>query len=146
MYDIQSARTYARQRLSSGHPTLGRVLLPSPAAPSGGRLRAAVWCLGGERRYDHEGLGRHLLLVVEETLLLAARKRLMVAPFLDASTLPPSEFAVELLKPDGSSTNAQAIAIVPFSAGPIREARAHLALMGVGKEDVPVGTAVWTVE
>jgi hypothetical protein len=91
-------------------------------------------------------LGRHLLLVVEETLLLAARKRLMVAPFLDASTLPTTEFAVELLKPDGSSVTANAIAIVPFSAGPIREVRAHLALGGVVKEDVPVGTAIWTVD
>lgn len=91
-------------------------------------------------------MGRHLLLVVEETLLLAARKRLMVAPFLDASTLPTTEFAVELLKPDGSSVEAKAIAIVPFSAGPIREVRAHLALMGVLKEDVPVGTAIWTLD
>ena len=114
----------------------------SCSGPSG----TPFWCPGGERGYDPEGVGRHLLLVVEETLLLAARKRLMVAPFLDASTLPTTEFAVELLKPDGSSANARAIAIVPFSAGPIREARAHLALMGVGKEEVPVGTAVWTVE
>jgi hypothetical protein len=91
-------------------------------------------------------LGRHLLLVVEETLLLAARKRLMVAPFLDASTLPTTEFAVELLKPDGSTAEVKAVAIVPFSAGPIREARAHLALMGVVKEDVPIGTAIWTVD
>jgi hypothetical protein len=91
-------------------------------------------------------LGRHLLLVVEETLLLAARRRLMVAPFLDASTLPTTEFAVELLKPDGSTANARAIAIVPFSAGPSREVRAHLALIGSTKEDVPIGTAIWTVD
>jgi hypothetical protein len=106
----------------------------------------AFWCPGAERGYDPEGVGRHLLLVVEETLLLAARKRLMVAPFVDASTLPKAEFAVELLRPDGSSANARAIAIVPFSAGPIREARAHLALVGVSKDDVPIGTTIWTVE
>ena len=77
---------------------------------------------------------------------VAARSRLMVAPFLDASALPAGEFTVELLKPDGSSTHAQAVAIVPFAVGPPREARAHLALMGVAREDVPIGTAVWTAE
>jgi hypothetical protein len=91
-------------------------------------------------------LGRHLLIVVEDTLPVAARKRLMVAPFLDASVLPAGEFTVELLKPDGSSANVQAIAVVPFTAGPPHEARAHLALIGVARADVPIGTAVWTVE
>jgi len=91
-------------------------------------------------------VGRHLLLVVEDTLLLAARKRLMVAPSLDSSVLPAGDFTVELLKPDGSSSTALAIALVPFAAGPPREARAHLALMGVKKEDVPIGTTIWTVD
>ncbi len=91
-------------------------------------------------------MGRHLLLVVEETLLLAARQRLMVAPFLDASTLPAGEFTVELLKPDGSSANVQALAIVPFSAGPLTGARAHLALVGLTRQDVPIGTTIWTTE
>ncbi|MGH7272226.1 MAG: hypothetical protein ACREJ3_17490 [Polyangiaceae bacterium] len=92
-------------------------------------------------------MARHLLLVVEDTLLLAARSRLMVAPFVHAASLPPGTFAVELLKPDGTSTTAQAIAVVPFTAGePPGEIRAHLAIIGLGKADVPIGTAIWTVD
>ncbi|HLK37208.1 MAG TPA: hypothetical protein VKU41_10690 [Polyangiaceae bacterium] len=89
-------------------------------------------------------MGRHLLLVVEDTLL--TRKKLILAPFFDLSSAPPGEFAVELLRPDGTSSKAQAVAIVPFAAAPSLEMRAHIALLGVDKDSVPIGTAVWTVD
>jgi hypothetical protein len=89
----------------------------------------------------------HLLLVVEDAL--STRRKLILAPFLDLSATPPGEFTVELLRPDGSCARAQAVAFVPLAVAtptPRREPRAHLALIGVTKEDVPIGTAVWTVD
>jgi hypothetical protein len=41
------------------------------------------------------------------------------------------------------------VAFVPLAVAaptPPREPRAHLALIGVTKDDVPIGTAVWTVD
>jgi hypothetical protein len=88
----------------------------------------------------------HLLLVVEEAL--STRRKLILAPFLDLSAAPPGEFTVELLRPDGSCGRAQAVAFVPLAlaASTPREPRAHLALIDVAKDDVPIGTAIWTVD
>ena len=84
-----------------------------------------------------------LLVTVVETFLITGRG-LIVAPFLPESEARSRPFEVELRRPDGSRRVAQAFAQVPFITPPSKVREAHLALLEVTNEDVPIGTEVWT--
>lgn len=86
---------------------------------------------------------RHLL-TVEETFDVRGRG-LIVAPFLDEAEARRERFEIELRKPCGARVRAMAFAQVPFISPPPPKFQAHLAILGVSKADVPVGTEVWTL-
>ncbi len=86
-----------------------------------------------------------LLLVVEDSFAIAGRG-LVVAPFLLATEAKMGRFAVELRRPDGSTSRVEAFAQIPRIVPLPKVLRAHLALLGVTKDDVPVGSEVWALE
>jgi hypothetical protein len=87
---------------------------------------------------------RRLLTVVDS---FAIRGRgLIVAPWLAESEARRERFAVELRRPDGSHARCEAFAQIPFLSLPALVLQVHLALFGVTKDDVPIGTEVWTLE
>jgi hypothetical protein len=85
------------------------------------------------------------LLVVEDTFLITGRG-LIVMPPLPASEARPTQFAVDIRRCDGTCQRGEAFAQVPFITPPPAVPAAHLALLGVTKDEVPIGAEVWTAD
>jgi len=80
-------------------------------------------------------------LLVEETFNIRGRG-VVVAPFLDAGEARREKFAVEFRKPNGETVRVMAFAQIPFITPTPPTPQTHLTLLGVSKEDVPIGTEV----
>lgn len=86
-----------------------------------------------------------LLLVVEDRFAIAGRD-VLVVPMLDVGEARRDRFHVELRLPDGSRRRVEAFAQVPFFHPTPKVHRTQVALLGITKDDVPIGTEVWTVD
>jgi hypothetical protein len=88
-------------------------------------------------------MGR-LLLVVEDAFVVATSLVVMPEPELEA-TFTARTLTVELRRPDGSSSVAEAKVKLPHLAPADRSKpqRRLLAFDGLTKEDVPAGTEIW---
>lgn len=86
-----------------------------------------------------------LLLVVEDRFAITGRG-VLVTPMLDASEARRERFLVELRSPGGARRRVEAFAQVPFFHPTPKVHRTQVALLGIAKDDVPLGTEVWTTD
>jgi hypothetical protein len=89
-----------------------------------------------------------LLLVVEDTFAISGRG-LIVAPRVDLGEGPiQRRLAVELRRPDGTRTRAEALGQLPFLyPHRVGESECHqLLFQHLGETDVPIGTEVWMID
>ncbi len=89
-----------------------------------------------------------LLLVVDDTFAITGRG-LIIAPDVDLGERGTLHLNVELRRPDGTVTHADALAQIPLINPPRPAAQRprHVLLFArLAKSDVPIGTELWIEE
>jgi hypothetical protein len=87
-----------------------------------------------------------LLLTVEDRFTVSGRG-VGLGPWVDVTSFELlGRIVVELRKPDGSRATVEAFADIPRTNPLPTVYKACVLLVGLTKEDVPVGTEVWSTE